>query len=145
MNPPCPDQVSEQADSKRSSISTRWIVLLLGISLMAGLVAVSPESFWIDEGWTAFFAAQPDFGSLAAAMKIETVSDVQVPFYVAYLWVWEKAFGPGEWTLRAANLPWLLLGHAALLFAMRRAGGAAWRGSVFYSGSRSVAFSELLP
>ena len=64
-------------------------------------------------------------------MKNEGGSDAQVPFYIGYLWVWEKAFGHGEWTLRAANLPWILLGHAALLFSFRRAGTA--RGvAIFY-------------
>ena len=121
MNPPRLNEVPLQADAGRS-FSTRWIVILLGISLMAGLLAVSQESLWIDEGCSAFYATQPDFGSLADAMKRETGSDAQVPFYVAYLWAWDKGFGHGEWTLRAANLPWLLLGNAALLFSMRRAG-----------------------
>jgi len=114
--------VPSDAGSSGCSFSIQWIALLLGFSLLAGLLAVSQDSLWIDEGFSAFFARQPDFGSLAAAMKNEGGSDAQVPFYVAYLWAWEKGFGHSEWTLRAANLPWLLLGNAALLFSMRRVG-----------------------
>lgn len=121
MNPPRLNEGTTRTNHGHP-ISIRWIVLLLGISLMAGLAAISNDSLWIDEGYSAFFAKQPDIGTLAAAMKQEGGSDAQVPFYVVYLWAWEKGFGSGEWTLRLANMPWLLLGTASLLFAMRRAG-----------------------
>jgi hypothetical protein len=41
-------------------------------------------------------------------------SDLQMPFYMGYTWAWEKVFGHGEWWLRAANLPWLVLGVLAI-------------------------------
>jgi len=50
-------------------------------------------------------------------MFSEKGSDLQMPFYMLYLWAWAKVFGSSEIALRAANLPWFVLG----LFALRRA------------------------
>ena len=100
----------------------QWIGVLLLITLLSGLVFVSRESLWIDEGLSAYFATQPDFGSFLHAMHIESSSDSQLPFFQTYLWVWEKGFGHSEMALRLANLPWLLLGNALMLVALLRSG-----------------------
>lgn len=106
----------------RSPFPRALMLALLGVTLLFGVAAASHESLWIDEGFSAYFANQPDFGSFWAAMKTEGGSDAQTPFYTAYLWGWRHGFGLSEYSMRLANLPWLLIGHAALLAAMLRAG-----------------------
>ncbi len=44
-------------------------------------------------------------------------SDLQMPFYMFYLWAWAKIFGTSEIALRAANIPWFAAGLLALLCA----------------------------
>ena len=102
-------------------LSGKCLLGLLLLALMAGLAATSAESFWIDEGGTAYFAKIPSFAGLAEALRETHLTESQTPFHSVYLWGWEKAFGSGEFVLRVANLPWVLLGYAALLWAMRRA------------------------
>ena len=102
-------------------LSSKTVAVLLLLSFVLGLAATSRDSFWIDEGNTAYKACQPTMGQWAVAMKAEGGgSDVQMPLYMGWIWAWEKAFGHGEQTLRLANLPWLLLGHAFLLAGLSR-------------------------
>ena len=96
------------------------LFVLLFLSLLAGLVAISGDSFWIDEGNAAYKACQPTFGEWIGAMKKERGSDAQMPLYMGWLWAWEKGFGHTEQALRLANLPWILLGHACLLIGLSR-------------------------
>ena len=44
-------------------------------------------------------------------------SDLQMPLYMIYMWGFAKIFGLGEWTLRAANIPWFVAGVAAFISA----------------------------
>jgi uncharacterized membrane protein len=87
--------------------------LLLAALLLGGL-AVSAESFWMDEASTATNASQPTLASWWHWLSTRAGSDTQMPFYMVYIWGWVKLFGCSEWGLRAANLPWLALGLLAL-------------------------------
>ncbi len=84
------------------------------------LVAVSHESIWIDEGFSAHFAVQPDFAGWWRTLKAGGPPDVQMPLYMYLLWAWEKIFGSSEWALRAANIPWFLVAQAAYWVGLRR-------------------------
>jgi hypothetical protein len=89
-------------------------VLAVGLALALSAVAVSSESYWIDEAGTATIALQRTPADWWQAMVKDGGSSTQMPLYMVYLWVWEKIFGHGEWWLRAANLPWLALGLLAI-------------------------------
>ncbi len=114
--------VTNHAEGERKAAILQLILGLLCLSLLFGAVATSSDSLWIDEGFSAFFANQPDFAGYVSAMKHELGSDAQTPFYTFYLWAWRHGFGASEHSLRLANLPWVLLGQGALLVAMGRAG-----------------------
>src|SRR5665213_2579695 len=86
------------------------VLLALGV----GALAISTQSFWIDEACTATIAAAPTPGAWWQAMLHDAGSDLQMPLYMAFIWFWEKLAGHGEWPLRAANLVWLALGVAAV-------------------------------
>jgi hypothetical protein len=86
------------------------------------LLAVSNQSFWIDETLTALKAAETSLGGWWRQMTAEKHSDLQMPLYMLYAWGWAKLFGTGEWVLRAANLPWFVGGVLAFAFSFRGRG-----------------------
>lgn len=77
-------------------------------AMLAAIIAISNQSFWIDEANAGWKAIQPNFGAWWRTLKVEGGSDAQMPFYMAALWGWEKIVGHGEWALRALNLLWFL-------------------------------------
>ena len=82
-------------------------------ALSALLIAISGESFWIDELTTAVLASQPTWGDLRE--KVATFgSEAQMPLFTIYTWLWAKIFGTGELALRWANAPWALIGVVAV-------------------------------
>jgi len=67
-------------------------------------LAVSGQSFWIDEANSAFKAVAPTWAEFCARMVEYRGSDLQMPGYMGLLWVWEKAWGPSEFGLRSSNI-----------------------------------------
>jgi len=102
-----------------SDLAIPLVAVLL--SLLAGLTAVSPESLWIDEANSALKAMQPSLATWWQVMATEHGSDLQMPFYMLQLWVWEKLFGHREFALRAVNIVWFCLGQFALARVTARA------------------------
>ena len=102
-------------------MSHRLKLLLLGIAtLVMGALAISNQSFWIDEGAAAMKAIQPTVGDWWHALRLEGNSNLQLLPHLFYLWGWEKIFGGSEISLRAANVPLLFLGLASALWALQR-------------------------
>lgn len=96
-------------------------LLLLAIAtLLTGALAVSNQSFWIDEGAAAMKAIQPAVGDWWQALRVEGHSNLQLLPHLFYLWGWEKIFGGSEVSLRAANVPLLFAGLAAALWGLQR-------------------------
>jgi len=89
-------------------------------SLLVGGLAVTDQSLWMDEASSAVKAVQPSLASWWTTFVIEKGSDLQMPFYMFYLWAWCKAFGMSEIALRSANLPWFAAGVCALLWGFAR-------------------------
>ena len=81
------------------------------------LVAISHESFWIDEFWSAYFASLESFRQLVDLLMIPSGS--QTPFHFAYGYLWGQFFPLSEAGLRLSNLPLFLLGQASLWWALR--------------------------
>ncbi len=97
----------------------RTWVYVFGL-LLAGAVAISNQSFWIDEGFAALKAQQPTLKDWWHAMVQFKGSDLQMPFYMLWLWLYGKIFGTTEIALRAANLFWFVPGVVALLRVLAR-------------------------
>lgn len=97
---------------------TGWILVLLPwlCVLAVTWVFVSGDSFWIDEGNTAYKASRATLKAWFFAMHEVTGSDSQMPGYMLYAWAWEKLAGDSELALRLSNLPWLIL----MVLAVRR-------------------------
>jgi len=79
------------------------------------LVAISRQSLWIDEAFMAAKASQPTLADWRQAMLEGGGSDLQMPLYMIYVWGFAKIFGLSEWALRAANIPWFVVGVAAFI------------------------------
>lgn len=87
-----------------------WLSLL---GLFLGFVAVSNDSYWIDEASTLDKSIRPTVATWWERLRWEGTSNLQLPLYLLYAWGWEKLFGHGEWATRAANIPWLVVTMAS--------------------------------
>ncbi len=83
---------------------------------LIGVIAISNQSLWIDEGNSAMKAIQPSFMLFWEKMKELRGSDLQMPLYMGLLWLWEKMLGHSEYALRALNIPFFTLSAAVLLY-----------------------------
>jgi hypothetical protein len=92
---------------------------LLALCLIVSFLSISTQSFWIDEGNSAFRAIQPTLAEFWVQNIRFGGSDLQMPGYMLSLWAWEKIFGSSEYALRAINIPFFLVTVCAVLFAFQ--------------------------
>ncbi len=90
-----------------------WLWALLALAVC--FVAISSQSLWIDEAFMARKASQPTLADWWRMMPEGSGSDLQMPLYMFYMWCFVKVFGLAEWSLRAANIPWFVVGAAAFI------------------------------
>jgi len=90
-----------------------FVMIQVGIILLA----VSSESLWIDEFWTAYFATVGSLGQLYELLLIPSGS--QTPLHFIYYYFWGVFFQPSELSLRLANLPLFVIGQLSLFWALR--------------------------
>jgi uncharacterized membrane protein len=96
---------------------TLWLILFVALSL----VAVSAQSFWIDELSTMHFANRASIREVWNELVRLRWPEIQAPFYMLYIWGWTKVFGSGEWIVRFAGVPWFVLGAVCFV--------TSWRGN----------------
>ena len=90
------------------------------LATTVGLVAVSGDSFWIDEGLSATKATTLTIGGAWSELRTEANTNMHMLLYMFCLWSWEKLFGSSEWAMRAMNIPFFVLGVVSLWFAVRK-------------------------
>lgn len=95
------------------------------LAVLALTLAIRPESYWTDELTSAFLAAQSDWQRMIFHLN-ELGSEAQMPLHVAWLWLWARLFGTGEWALRASNIPWAILAVFAWTGLLRRRSFGIW-------------------
>ena len=84
----------------REAMSSRRWSIVVGILLLGALVRglhMTERSFWIDEGFSFFFALAPDLMATLAR-------DVHPPLYFAGLRLWSEIAGDSELALRWFSL-----------------------------------------
>ena len=91
----------------------RFVLLQVGIMLLA----ISRESFWIDEFWNAYFASLESVEQLYAGLSAPYGSQTPLHFIYGYFWV--KFFPASEVGFRLSNLPLFVMGQASLFWALR--------------------------
>lgn len=92
---------------------TRTPLLILA-TLATGLIAITSQSFWMDEAGGAFKSLTPHFSQWVSTMFRFGGSDVQMPLYMSSLWLWHHLGIISEYGYRLINLPFLLLMVLAL-------------------------------
>jgi len=112
MNSPSA-QIS-QAGDRASALQWRWALP----ALVVGLIAVSSQSLWIDEAVMAAKSAQPTLSRWWHSMLEGGGLVLPMPLYMFYLWIAARMFGIAEWTLRAANIPWFVVGFTVFMAAL---------------------------
>ena len=75
------------------------------------------QSLWIDEFGTWRLTIASSWPAWLHQLRYWPNSDAQIPLYHLYMRVWTCLFSTSEWSLRAANLPWLLLALYSLITA----------------------------
>jgi hypothetical protein len=107
------------AKYQREGAGPQFLVLLAGI-LFVCTMAVSRQSLWIDEVYTALKAQQATIPDWWIEMRRAGGSDMQMPLYMLWIWVCEKFFGSSEIALRIVNLFWVLPGLIAMWRVLAR-------------------------
>ena len=106
----------------RFVMSPRFPTPLLCALLLAcagACLAVSSQSLWVDEAQTALKAAPETLHGWWHSLDSEGNSNMQLPLYMLYIWGWARLFGVSEFALRAANIPWFILGLLAIVHFLR--------------------------
>ncbi len=104
--------VREGAHFRSSRFPSKLVVgqAALIVLLTLGLAAtISPQSLWIDEATTAWFACIRTQHQLITTFLRFHTSEAQMPLYLMYMCAWEKVFGHNELALRYSNLPFVIL------------------------------------
>jgi hypothetical protein len=90
-----------------------WVLHFL-VSLGGGLLMVSSDSLWIDEGQTLLFTRQPSLSDWVAALFANGKSEAQMPLGMFVAWVAGKVMGESEWQMRSLNALWVALAGTAM-------------------------------
>jgi hypothetical protein len=110
---------AEQTAPAPHPLSRAVIIAVLAASIMVGGFAISTQSYGIDEATSLIVAMAPNPGGAWKYAQAVGGSTIQMPLYHIYLYGWHKAFGDGEWAMRASNLPWFFLAQLAFLVLLR--------------------------
>lgn len=94
-----------------------WLLVPLTLCL-----AITRQSLWPDEAFTAWFASHASFKSFFCTLvgSPGRPGDSQIIFYLLYMWGWVKLLGQSELALRAANIPFAVLYIGAAAWASRK-------------------------
>jgi hypothetical protein len=91
------------------------------ISTLLLAAALTGESLWIDEGFSAWLACHRSFPQMLDSLRIGDSSDLEMLLHNVYLWCWVHLFGSSEYAMRGANLPFIALLVTSLAFTSRLA------------------------
>ena len=108
---------SANPDKNRGSIG--WLIPAALYALVLS-VTIPHSSLWTDEAFSAWVAAHRRFADIVQCLMAGDSSDLQMGLYYVYLHFWTRLFGLGEFALRTANIPFILLLSATLMWSGRR-------------------------
>ena len=95
---------------------TRSLSLLSLAFASVLFLSLRSDSLWTDEAFSAYLASQHSLHSLLHTLWTGDSSDLQMPGYYLYLYLWAQVFPVTEFSLRAANAPFLLLFSVSLVY-----------------------------
>lgn len=106
-----------ESNSRASLPTEKEFTLFLALQIGVMLIAISNESLWIDEFWTAYFSGIQSLRELYELLLIPSGSQTPAHFFYYYIWGWITQ--TSEQGLRLANLPLFLAGQLSLFCALR--------------------------
>jgi hypothetical protein len=80
------------------------------------MLSINGSSLWMDEAFSAWLASHESLRTFGASLFHGDSSDLQMALYYLYLFLWAKLFGTGEYALRAANIPFILIFSFSLIW-----------------------------
>lgn len=116
--------MSEPAPQSPENLSSAPLSpVLIGVFLAASgalaSLAISSQSFWIEEGQSLLSGtAQGPIQAWYYAHAIGLPA-LHYPLYQIWLFIWHNIFGSSEWAMRASNLPWFLAAQLSFLLLLR--------------------------
>jgi hypothetical protein len=105
------------ASLQRPRTDTWRVGVFVLIQIVVMLLAISNESLWIDEFWTAHFGAMESFKAFYELLLVPSGS--QTPLHFLHFYLWGLFSPPGEFFFRLANLPLFVAGQLAVFWALR--------------------------
>ena len=87
---------------------------------------INRQSLWTDEAFSAYLACHRSFASCWSTLLHGDSSDLQMVLYYLYLHGWCQIFGQSEIAFRTANVPFILLYAAVLVWASSRLFHSNW-------------------
>lgn len=107
--------------------AARWLPAVAawcGLAIVWAL-SINGDSLWVDELTTAALAGASNWHDFVSRLTT-TGSEVMMPLFSVYAWMWGRIAGTSEMALRLMNLPWALLTAAAWWWWLRRLKLNAW-------------------
>jgi hypothetical protein len=83
---------------------------------LALTLSINGSSLWSDEAFSAWLASHESLQRLFDSLIHGDSSDLQMGLYYLYLFFWAKLFGTAEFSLRAANIPFIVLFSFSLIW-----------------------------
>jgi hypothetical protein len=118
-----------------TSAPGRHMLQLCALLAPVFLLAITSQSFWIDESAVVWFARLSSLAECWEKLESMRFPEIQVPLYMAYLWSYVRLFGAGEWAARAAGWPWLVVGAVVFSSGVGRAAGRPWLAALTVASS----------
>jgi hypothetical protein len=97
--------------------SGKSLAVVAALALGVSCLAISNQSFWIDEAATCLTAQQPTLAAWWHKVS-HSGGDVQQPLYFLFTWVWMKSVPINEFVVRFGNVLWFLPGVLAMFCAL---------------------------
>ena len=116
-----PNNVRETAPppAEEHALTRAVIIAVAAASLAVAAFAATGQSYGIDEATSLVVAMARGPAEAVQYAQAVGASAVQAPLYLIYLYAWRAVAGPGEWAMRASNLPWFVLAQMAFLLLLR--------------------------
>jgi hypothetical protein len=102
----------------------------LAVCFLAVLIAVTWDSFWIDEVYTMRLASVESFKTFLDKLISSSDAEPQKPLYLIVSWLWVRVVGVAEYRVRLLNIMFVWL-SILCCFRIARSTGLAWLPWIF--------------
>jgi hypothetical protein len=112
--------VPETEPRMRRRVNSRSLLITSLICSMLLALTVTRDSLWTDEAFSAYMASLKNLGSVLSTLAHGDSSDLLTSAYYVYLHLWSTVFSQSEVSLRAANMPFVLMFAFGMCWASQR-------------------------